>query len=70
MVFCSIQAKDSRGGLSIVISVDITICACVNSGECDSQSLQPGYNETDLFKIQDCICPQAYRGIDHCLGLL
>ncbi|KAI8767433.1 mucin-like protein, partial [Biomphalaria glabrata] len=59
----SFQAKDARGGYSVVLNIPVTVCpSCSGRGVCDLNSNPLVDYLGGLFRVQRCICQPAFTG--------
>uniref|UniRef100_A0A2C9LKR9 CUB domain-containing protein n=1 Tax=Biomphalaria glabrata TaxID=6526 RepID=A0A2C9LKR9_BIOGL len=57
----SFQAKDARGGYSVVLNIPVTVCpSCSGRGVCDLNSNPLVDYLGGLFRVQRCICQPAF----------
>ncbi|KAH9498702.1 hypothetical protein Btru_004609, partial [Bulinus truncatus] len=62
-VTISVQARDSKGGLSSIINLDIVVCpSCSGHGVCDRSRTQETEQQSGRFLLNFCTCWPAYAG--------
>ncbi|XP_059170016.1 mucin-4-like [Physella acuta] len=64
-VAIGVQAKDSKGGLSAILYLNIVVCPyCSGNGSCNVNRIRANESEGGKFLVSVCDCWPAYTGDD------